>query len=152
MKVMMQSRALILLLLFFPAIALAQTGMMPVGVPGAPLKLMESTHGIDDWLLGAKLKNVSDKKVTAYRVGWAYVLNDTPDFHEGQWMNLPAGIKPGETTETPAQNVEPNHSARSMLFFIGEVRFADGSHWKADTGAVARNFRTGQTKGKNPVR
>jgi hypothetical protein len=47
-------------------------------------------------------------------------------------MNLPAGIKAGESVLIPAQNVQPQMQASQVIFFVSQVKFSDGSKWKAD--------------------
>ncbi|HXN98156.1 MAG TPA: hypothetical protein VN881_03735 [Candidatus Acidoferrales bacterium] len=103
----------------------------------APVVLVQATHGLSDLLEDGNVENVSTKTVAAYRIGWALQFPNQPlQFHLGQWMNIPIGIKPGASQDVPAQNVSSNGLAKSgvtgVKFFVAEVRYADGTSWKTD--------------------
>src|SRR5262245_23709322 len=71
-----------------------------------PLKLLESTHGVEDLLLKAVLKNVGHETVASYRIGWVILFEDTsrkPKSVVGKVMNTPSGVEPGAATTAVAQ-------------------------------------------------
>jgi len=113
--------------------AFASTGTTMLAAPqdSAPAKLVQTTHGIPDLLTAAKFLNQSGKSITSYRIGWAYVLPTKVEFHSGAVMKVPAGIHSGLVQEVPDQAVSMNAAANKVIFFISELTFADGSHWKA---------------------
>ena len=113
------------------------TGMVIGNVTNAPVRLLSTTHTIKDALQSAKFENKSAKPISAYRVGWASVVNGKPKFRNPQWMNVPANIEGGTIQTVPAQAIKPDLQARQMIFFIAEVHFADGSHWKAKRNEIA---------------
>ena len=117
---------------FVCAAASTGPGLSLASELNAPAKLTVSTHAVDDWFVSGTLTNEASKKIVAYRVGWAVATGKVVKFSEGPWMNLPAGIKAGESVLVPAQNVQPQMQATQVVFFVSQVKFSDGSKWKAD--------------------
>jgi hypothetical protein len=113
-------------------LASADTAMTLARQPAAPLQLIKTTHSLRDALEGATVKNLGDKSISGYRVGWAIVKNGKVTFQKGPWINLPAGVAPGALQSVPAQGVRLDEQAQEMLFFVAEIRYTDGSRWKAD--------------------
>ena len=102
--------------------------MMSLRQPDCPVMLIESTHGIRDLLLSARLRNQSEQLVTGYRIGWVAVY---PTGKEkvglGVSVDLPLGIRPGATIDVPAQGVSADYvteKAMSVVFFVTDVRTA----------------------------
>lgn len=110
-----------------------QMGMLDAE-PNAPVSLVLATYGVRDLFLRGRIINDSRKVVSSYRVGWAFQFSTGLKFHVGEWMNIPAGLKPGAFQDVPPQNVSSNGLANAgvtgVKFFVAEVKYADGSHWK----------------------
>ena len=132
--------ASIVSLCMFSIGAFASTGTAMLTAPqdSAPAKLVQTTHGIPDLLIAAKFLNQSGKSIISYRIGWAYVLPRRVEFHNGAAMNVPSGIHSGVVQEVPDQAVSMNTAANKVIFFISELTFADGSHWKASHREIQR--------------
>jgi hypothetical protein len=110
----------------------ADTGMVIARQETAPAQITKATHSLRDVLQAATLQNRSSKVITGFKVGWMSVNDEGKRTSmSGPWINLPAGITPGTTQQVPAQNVALAKEAREMIFFVTEVKFADGTHWKA---------------------
>jgi hypothetical protein len=96
----------------------------------SPARLIETTHGTNDFLVSAKLKNQSSRAILSYRIGWAYIgLGKKPDVRYGMWMNVPASIAPNSICDVPDQNVPPNLDANLTVFFVAEIKFVDKTSW-----------------------
>ncbi len=104
----------------------------------APARLIQTTHGLSSLLTAADLKNCSEKQIVSYRIGWAYVRGNVVKFHTGSVMNVPAGIAPGSVYEVPDQAVTLDSGVEKIIFFVAEVKFADGSQWKAANKEIKR--------------
>ena len=85
----------------------------------------------------ARLKNDSNKPIASYRIGWAYVRPNGIDLHKGALMSVPMGIKPGDIHDVSDQAVPFDERAQSVIFFVAELGFADGSDWKVDIEDIA---------------
>jgi hypothetical protein len=44
-------------------------------------------------------------------------------------MSVPGGIKPGDIQDLSDQVISFDEHAQSVIFFVTEINFADGSHW-----------------------
>jgi hypothetical protein len=108
---------------------------------GAPARLVQTTHSVTDLLTAARLKNVGEKQISSYRVGWAHVRQNGIEFHAGPWISVPAGIKPGIVSDVPDQSIPFDVRAERVVFFVAELKFADGSRWKAPKQDIERTAR-----------
>lgn len=120
--------------------AFAGTGMVIAKQPNAPVQIVRTLHGIPDVLQSAWFENRGSKSIIGYRIGWASMSVGKSRFEMGPWMNVPAGVNPGATVEVPAQGVALDARAENMVFFVSEVKFADGSHWKANHGELLKRM------------
>jgi hypothetical protein len=146
-------RALALaLLLSLSAVAFAGTAVFFRQQEGAPAALIETTHGANDLLISARLKNCSTRQIISYRIGWAYVgPGNQTDVRRGVWMNVPAGIAPAAVSEVPDQNVAPKPTAELTVFFVAEIVFADKTHWRANVKDVVKDaIRAQHSPGRVP--
>lgn len=112
--------------------------LYPAEQKNAPARLISTTHAIDDWLQSAQLQNNSGKKIVAYRIGWAYTHGQKQEFHRGPWMNVPAGIAPETKATVSAQAVPPDDKSDSTAFFVDELKFSDGQHWRSNHKTVLK--------------
>jgi hypothetical protein len=124
------------LLLAVPSFA--GTLMLIARQPDSPVQILRAQHGIPDVLESASFENRSDKVITSYRIGWATVAEGKSSFRAGEWMNVPAGISLGETATVPAQGISCDAQAEDMVFFVSEVKFSDGSRWKAKHSGLTK--------------
>jgi hypothetical protein len=127
---LLRSTGVVFILIGF-AVAGTKVAMIMATQPAAPARLIQTTHGYPDLLKSAQLKNASGKSIASYRIGWAYVHQRGVEFRKGALMAVPSGVKPGETCNIPDQAVAFDQQARSVIFFVAEVTFTDGSHWRA---------------------
>lgn len=118
------------------AVAAASVAMKIAMQRSAPAHLVQTTHGYPSLLTAARLENDGEKPITSYRVGWAYVRPHGIDFHIGVLMNVPAGIKPGDIHDVSDQAVPFDARAQSVIFFVAELSFADGSRWTANNADI----------------
>lgn len=125
------------LALFVPP-AFAGQAMILALQTAAPVQITSIRHGLNDAIEAANFHNRSDKNISAYRVGWATTINQKVSFKSGVWMNMPVGVLPGTNQTVPAQGISLMRQAQKMIFFISDVRFADGSHWKTDRKSILK--------------
>lgn len=97
----------------------------------APAQLVPPTRHGSDLLMAATLKNRSEKTIVSYRIGWGYVLQNEMEFHTGALMRVPAGVRPGRTQNVPGQDIDFALGADQVVFFVAELTFANGEHWRA---------------------
>jgi hypothetical protein len=98
----------------------------------APVQLIKTTHGLIDALEAAEFQNRGVKNIAAYRIGCAVVKEGRTTFVEGPWMNVPQSISPGAVQTVPAQAIRLDDQAQEMIFFVSDLRYVDGTRWKAD--------------------
>lgn len=133
------SLALMSLLIVADVLLFASAGaVLPAEQKDAPARLISATHGVDDWLITALLKNNSSKTIVAYRIGWVYVIDSHRKFHQGESWDVSAGIAPGSIYNIPPQNVKPNARSKFTEIFVAELKFSDGTRWKADRNEFGR--------------
>ena len=121
------------------------TGMLWLPQPESPAILVETNHTRSDFLHAAKLKNVSDHSITAYRIGWVAVYpSGRNKVGLGLPVDVPEGIKPGEVVAVPAQQVSPDFAregASALVFFITDVHSAKGPTWSPILDKVEQEAR-----------
>ena len=115
------------------------TAMLPAPQRNAPAALVVTTHTSTDLLQSAKAHNNNNKRLVAYRIGWAYVFRSEFQFHKGPMMNVPVGIAPHSDFDVPAQAIPLNRNANAVVFFVAQVTFADGSQWKSSQQQIRRS-------------
>ena len=118
------------------AVAAASVTMEIAMQRGAPAHLVQTTHGYPSLLTAARLKNDGKKLITSYRIGWAYLRPDGIEFHVGVLMNVPASLKPGDINDVSDQAIPFDARAQSVIFFVAELSFADGSRWTANNADI----------------
>ena len=117
--------------------------MLPLQEQDSPLTIRSTTHTIVDALTTGELQNSTTRAIVAYKMGWMYVFRDAsrkPEPTIGVFMNVPAGIAPGNTTIVPAQGIlvaEIPEDAKAVVFFVAEVEFADDKSFSADIEKLA---------------
>ncbi len=117
----------------------------------SPAALIQTTHGADDWLVSAKLKNQSSRTIVAYKIGWAYIgPGEKQDVNSGVWMNVPAGIAPNVVYDVAAQNVPPNMNANLTVFFVAEIKFADKTEWHAKPNDIIKKAKLANPRRLEP--
>jgi hypothetical protein len=97
----------------------------------APAQLASPSRHVSDLLIGATLKNRSEKTIISYRIGWGYVLQNGMEFHTGTLTSVPSGVKPGRIHNVPEQDIDFALGAEQVIFFVAELTFANGEHWTA---------------------
>lgn len=116
--------------------------MRPVLQSDSPLVLLRATHGRNDLLEHAVVRNLSKSTIRSYRMGWIVVYRDAqkkPEVHPGELISVQGGIKPKGFHDVPSQRVPGsllNHEVRAVMFFVAEVQFDDGRVFKADTNQI----------------
>jgi len=114
--------------------------MLMAAQPDSPAVLVQTTHSKTDFLSAAQLKNVGDRTITGYRIGWVVVFTSgKSEVTMGRPTNVPAGINPGEIAEVDAQGVSPRlaeQGAATVLFFVTDIHLANSKVWKADIKSI----------------
>jgi hypothetical protein len=119
------------------AIAAADVGAVIAKQHTAPARLIQ-THACSNLLKAGQLENRSEKPITSYRIGWAYVYPEAISLHEGALISVPRGIKLGDIRDVPVQSVPFDEKAQRVIFFVAELGFADGSQWRVKIDDIAR--------------
>ncbi|SRR5712692_4896092 len=120
------------------------TAMLILEQPESPAVLVGTYHTTKDLLQSAKLKNVSEHPVVRYRIGWVVVYPSGNKVGLGLPIDTPAGIKPGETADVPAQAVSPDfgrEGASAVVFFVTDVCTAAGNAWKPELEKIEQKAR-----------
>jgi hypothetical protein len=121
------------------------TAMLRLRQPNSPASFGRTVHGIEDLLMSATLKNVSNTSLVGYRIGWVVVYPGGKDkVGLGLPVDVQRGLEPGQTTEVPAQGVDPRvaaEEATAVVFFIAEVRTASGGLWKPRLSRIEQDAR-----------
>ena len=121
------------------------TGMMMLAQPDSPAILIETNHTTTDLLQSAKLMNVSEHSVTGYRIGWVVVYpSGRSKVGLGLAIDVPAGIKPGEVANVPAQAVSLDfvkEGASAVFFFVTDVYSTGVPAWKPELVKVEQKAR-----------
>jgi hypothetical protein len=121
--------------------AFAETAVGVGYQPTAPVQIVEARFGTTDLLKSARFENRASKSIIAYRIAWISRTDGEVQVSEGPWMTLPADADPGSTVDVPDQKVErPKPMPSEIKFFISDVRFADGSHWKVNRADLMEMF------------
>ncbi len=99
-----------------------------------PISIIWAEHASKDMLPSAQILNLSDKPVTAIRVGWTIKSPNEPDeVKVGEWSKLETELAPEEAAMIGAQNLDtaPLWKVGTIVrIYIEEVRFKDGSVWQ----------------------
>ena len=119
------------------AAAVTEVAMVMATQRSAPSHLVQIALEHPNLLKGARLKNDSGKPIASYRIGWANVRPNGIELRRGSLVTVRRGIKPGDTNDIPDQVVPFDESAQSVMFFVAEVTFADGTNWEVDIKDIA---------------
>jgi hypothetical protein len=119
------------------AVAVNDVQMVMATQRSAPAHLVQIALAHPNVLKGARLNNDSGKAIASYRIGWANVYSTGIDLRQCGLVTARKGIKPGDTQDVPDQVIPYNESAQSVIFFVAEVTFADGSNWQVDIKDIA---------------
>ncbi len=98
-----------------------QTIFAPRSPKGAPAVLISATHISSDLLANARLKNVGEKTIVAYCVGWEVHIpgQKKPETTLGEWMNVPPGIPrricPGSPAGRLGRTRPPRRNTNCLL-------------------------------------
>lgn len=129
------------------------TGMIMLEQPDSPAILIETHHTTKDLLQSAKLKNIGKRLVTSYRVGWVVVYpSGRNKVGLGLPIDVPAGIRPGEIANVPAQTVSldfAKEGGSAVVFFVTDVYSAGGPTWKPDLDKIEQKARQMERADRN---
>jgi hypothetical protein len=110
----------------------------------APAHLVRVTLERPYVLKAARLKNDSDKLITSYRIGWAYIHPNRIEIRQGSLINAPGGIRPGDVHDVSAvfsariwRGEFFDESIQSVIFLVTEINFSDGSDWHVHIEDIA---------------
>jgi hypothetical protein len=121
------------------------TAMLWLRQANSPATLIQSVHSREDFLQSATLKNVSNASLDSYRIGWVVVFPGGKDkVGLGLPVDVPEGIEPGQTTDVPAQGVNPHFAAEgasAVVFFVTDVRTLSGTVWRPELARIERDAR-----------
>jgi hypothetical protein len=119
------------------AVAGTDVAMVMATQRSAPAHLVQIALEHPNILKGARLNNDSAKAISSYRIGWANVYPNGVELRRGSLVTVRRGIKGGDAQNVPDQAIPFNESAQSVIFFVAEVTFADGSNWEVDIKDIA---------------
>lgn len=121
--------------------------LLDPGTTKDPVVLLSVTHDADKDLFDTGIaENAASTGISAYRIGVILYPTDSlrrPVAHLGPTMNLPGGVAAGAQFTLPQQGVSPSlmNGVRALVFFVAEVRFSNGSTWKADIPQIAKTYQ-----------
>ena len=96
--------------------------------PAAPASVI-LVHADGSAPLTAKLQNHGQQTIVAYRMGWVDFHNGNLNFHHGDWIQT--SVAPQQLADAPAPAALAGDKSEGAIFFVAEVKFAGGKHWKA---------------------
>ena len=96
--------------------------------PAAPASVI-LVHADGNAPLTAKLQNRGQETIVAYRMGWVDVHNGNINFHHGDWIQT--SVAPQQLADAPAPAALAGSKSDGAVFFVSEVKFEGGKHWKA---------------------
>jgi hypothetical protein len=118
------------------AVAATEVGMVIATQRAAPAHLVRGALGRPN-LLTAQLENDSDNRIVSHRIGWLNVRPYGIELRKGVLISVRGRIKPGDIRDIADQAVSFDESAQSVIFFVAELTFADGSVWNVDIEDIA---------------
>jgi hypothetical protein len=126
----------VVFLLVGGAVAATEVAMVIAMQRTAPAHLVRVALGRPN-LLTAQLKNDSDNRIVSYRIGCANVRPNGIELRKGALISVRGRINPGDIHDVAGQAVSFDESAQSVIFFVAELTFADGSVWNVDIEDIA---------------
>ena len=118
------------------AVAATEVAMVVATQRTAPAHLVRVALGRPN-LLTTQLKNGSDNRIVSYRIGCASVRPNGIELHKGDLISVRGAIKPGDIHDVAGQAFSFDESAQSLIYFVAELTFADGSVWNVDIEDIA---------------
>ncbi len=130
----------------------AQTARSPVLVPGvtmvpqrgAPATLLSLSYTTGRSFAGGDVQNNGLKVIVEVRLAWRILRKDAkPQIGSGAWVKMSPGIQPGKTANLPARaaSLPPVSEQKERIeFFIGAVRFQDGTAWEEKPARLDEYF------------
>jgi hypothetical protein len=116
--------------------------------PTCPAALVSATHIAFDFLHSAVLRNVGERPLIGFRLGWvARFPSRKPELHLCPPVNLPEAIGHSKTCAVPAQVASPDdvkQGAIQMAFFVAEAFLVGEKPWKADLAEIDDHVRRGR--------
>ena len=104
--------------------------------PACPAAIVSATHTPSNFLHSAILKNVSQRPLLGFRVGWVIRFRSgKPDLRLGAPFNLATAVEPGGVCPVPPQEVNSDDLEKGAVltgFFLAEVYLLGDKPWKAD--------------------
>jgi hypothetical protein len=123
------------------------TSLILIPQPDCPAALASATHVVSDFLHSAILRNVSEKPLIGFRLGWVLCFpSRKTKFRLGARVRLPQAVEPFNVSVVPAQGVRPENvreAAKLMAFFVAEVFLVGEKPWKADLAEIQDDVRRG---------
>jgi hypothetical protein len=99
----------------------------------SPLVLIATNHGVEDVLLQATVLNVSQDKISSYRLGWRVKCGDnSSQVMRSKLVSFPSSLPPQQKRvdgpfEVPGSLL--NSGTVDIRFFVAEVQFENGKIW-----------------------
>jgi hypothetical protein len=84
------------------------------------------------------LRNDSDNRIVSYRIGCANIRPNGIELRKGALISVRGSIKPGDVHDAAGQAVSFDENAQSVIFFVAELTFADGSVWNVNIEDIAQ--------------
>ena len=117
------------------------TSLVVIPQPKCPAALASATHIVSDFLHSAVLRNLSDRPLIGFRLGWVVLFpSGKTQLHLGACVRLLEAVQPSAVGAVPAQMALPE-AARLMAFFVAEVFLVGEKPWKADLAEIKDNVR-----------
>lgn len=125
--------------------------VISMGSPESPLVFVQTSHGPDDLLEHAIVKDVSRSAVISFRVGWTLLYHDQsrpPVAATGEIVIPGDPIDPGLFYGVPSQRVSgllATNDVSQVVFYIAEAETQDGNVFTANVSDIAARAQKGMS-------
>ena len=124
--------------------------MIAMQPPEAPIELGSVGFSTEDWFNGGRILSKNDREVFNYRIGWAYVLPNGLEFHQGEFEIPGDEPEPRGTVRVPAQHViDISRRRRTFIYFIESASLSDRTRWQADHKQIEAYYNAHYANGAN---
>ena len=129
--------------------AASQSQVVPHGIhweavrqSDAPAEVCCGGGSFQDVISGARINSNSDKGISYFRLGWAYVRPTGLEFQVGDTIVPYNGMHPHGTFGVEDQRVDSHGELAGVIVFLEQVMLDDGTNWKADHKQIEAYYKS----------